>query len=297
MILRRPSLVVAIVALSLGTAAALSAQRETREKHIVVSATNKDDAPIKDLTPAEFKVREDGVTREVIKLAPSTTPMSVALLVDDSEISELAINEIRAGVTAFIKQVLAANPQNEITLMTVGDRPTVAVPAGSSAATLNRAVERLFARKGSGAYVLQAITEASKMLNKKEGAQRVIVAFDIEDGTEFSNDSHESVQTALKNAKTTLWTVVLQERREPPTTPEARERSIVLTDVAMASGGGSKAVMTRMAIPQGFTWAATLLTNQFDLTYSHPESLIPAAKLEVQVTRKDVRLYAPRWGS
>jgi hypothetical protein len=233
----------------------------------------------------------------VIKLAPSTTPMAVALLVDDSDISERAINEIRTGATAFIKQVLAANPQNEITLMTFGDRPTVAVPASQSAATLNRAVERIFARKGSGAYVLQAITDATKILSKKEAVQRLIVAFDIEDGTEFSNDSHESVTTALKNAKTTLWTVVLQEQHVPPTTPEARERAMVLTDVAVASGGGSKAVMTRMAISQGLTWAATLLTSQFDLTYSHPESLIPASKLEVDLARKDARLFAPRWGS
>jgi hypothetical protein len=294
---RRPSLVVAVVALSLSAATALTAQREAREKHILVTVTGKDDAPVKDLAATEFKVREDGVSREVLKVAPAADPMSIVLIVDDSEISDRAISEIRQGVSGFIKQILAANPQNEITLMTVGDRPTVVVPASSSAASLNRAVERIFARKGSGAYLLQGITDATKILNKKETGRRLIVAFDIEDGTEFSNDSHESVTTALKNAKATLWTVALREKDVAPVTPEARERAIVLTDVAVASGGGSKAVLTRMAVPQGFTWAATLLTSQLDLTYSHPESLIPASKLEVDVTRKDVRLFSPRWGS
>jgi len=294
---RRHSLVVAVVALSLGAAAALFAQREAREKHILVTVVGKDDAPVKDITATEFKVREDGVSREVLRVAPAADPMSVVLIVDDSEISDKAINEIRQGVSTFIKQILGANPQNEITLMTIGDRPTIAVPASSSAATLNRAVERIFARKGSGAYVLQGITDAAKILNKKESVRRLIVAFDIEDGTEFSNDSHESVTTALKNAKATLWTVVLQEHHTAPVTPEARERAIVLTDVAVASGGGSKAVLTRLALPQGFAWAGTLLTSQLDLTYSHPESLIPATKLEVDITRKDVRLFAPRWGS
>lgn len=297
MTLRRQSLVVAVVALSFCAAGALSAQREAREKHILVTVTGKDDAPVKDITAAEFKVREDGLAREVLRVAPAADPMSVVLLVDDSEISDRAINEIRQGVSTFIKQILGANPQNEITLMTIGDRPTVAVPASSSAASLNRAVERIFARKGAGAYLLQGITDATKILAKKDSARRLIVAFDIEDGTEFSNDSHESVTTALKNGKSTLWTVVLQETHAVPATPEARERAMVLTDVAMASGGGSKAVLTRMAIPQGLAWAATLLTSQFDLTYSHPESLIPATKLEVDVTRKDVRLFAPRWGS
>ncbi len=297
MISRRPLRAVGVVTLALCAVTALAAQRETREKHIAVSVAGKDDAPLKDVTAADFKVREDGVAREVIRIAPAADPISVALLVDDSEISDRSVNEIRQGVSTFIKQVLAANPQNEITLMTFGDRPTVAVPASSSAATLNRAVERIFARKGSGAYLLQAITDAAKTLSKKEGTRRVVVAFDIEDGTEFSNDTHESVTTALKNAKVTLWTVVLQEQHTPPTTPEARERAIVLTDVAAASGGGNKPVLTRMAIPQGMAWAATLLTSQYDLTYSHPESLIPANKLEVTVTRKDARLFAPRWGS
>lgn len=294
---RRQSLVVAVVALSLGTAAALSAQREAREKHLFVAVAGRDDAPVKDMTAAEFKVREDGLAREVVRVAPATGPMQIALLVDDSDIADKSINEIRQGVSTFIKQILEANPQNEITLMTFGDRPTVAVPASSSAATLNRAVERLFARKGSGAYLLQAITDASKTLGKKESARRLIVAFDIEDGTEFSNDSHESVTTALKNAKATLWTVVLQESHAVPSTPEARERAMVLTDVAVASGGASKAVLTHMAIPQGFGWAATLLNNQYDLTYSHPESLIPATKIDVEITRKDVRVWAPHWGS
>ncbi len=161
----------------------------------------KDDAPVKDITAAEFKVREDGLAREVMRVAPAADPMSVVLLVDDSEISDRSINEIRQGVSTFIKQILGANPQNEITLVTIGDRPTIAVPASSSAATLNRAVERIFARKGAGAYVLQGITDATKILSKKESARRLIVAFDIEDGTEFSNDSHESVTIALKNAK------------------------------------------------------------------------------------------------
>src|SRR5580765_3499093 len=168
---RRHSLVVAVVALSLGAAAALSAQREAREKHIFVSVAGKDDAPVKDITATEFKVREDGLAREVLRVAPAADPMSVVLLVDDSEISDRSINEIRQGVSTFIKQILGANPQNEITLMTIGDRPTIAVPASSSAATLNRAVERIFARKGSGAYVLQGITDAAKILNKKESAR------------------------------------------------------------------------------------------------------------------------------
>jgi len=276
--------------------AAPLAQRETRDRHVFVNVTGKDDAPVTNLTAAEFKVREDGVAREVLRVQPATGPLSIELLLDDSDISQPAINEIRQAAAAFVQQVLAANSQTEIALMTFGDRPTVVVPATTSATTLAGGIERLFGRKGSGAYLLQAITDAAKTLSKKETPRRVIVAFDIEDGPEFSNDSHESVTSALQNAKTTLWTVVLQEQHGERMDPEARERAIVLGDVTTASGGGNHAVLSRQAISKGLTWAATMLTSQLDVTYSRPESLIPPKKLDMDVTRKDVKLWAPRWG-
>src|SRR5262249_954957 len=158
---------------------------------------------------ADLKLREDGVAREILKVAPATAPMQVALLVDDSEIATPVINDLRLAVTSFINQILDANSQNQITLMTFGDRPTTLVPATTTAVTLGKGVERLFARKGAGAYLLQAIDEAAHTLKKKEATRPVIVAFDIEDGTEFSNDSHESIENTLKNTRVTLWTIAL----------------------------------------------------------------------------------------
>jgi len=135
-----------------------------------------------------------------------------------------------------------------------------------------------------------------KLMQRGDNRQG-FVTFDMEDGPEFSNDSHESVTTALQNAKTTLWSVVLQEGRgERMNGPEARERAIVLGDVTTASGGGNHAVLSRQAIPKGFAWVATMLTSQLDVTYARPDALIPPKKLEMDVTRKDVKLWAPRWG-
>ncbi len=289
--------IAATAVLALVAFAGLGAQRETREKHLLVTATGKDDTPIKDLTPADFKLREDGVAREILKVAPASAPMQIALLLDDSEISNPLINDLRLAATNFINQILDANSQSTITLMTFGDRPTTVVPATTSAVTLVKGVERLFARKGAGAYLMQAIDEAAHTLKKKEATRPVIVAFDVEDGTEFSNDSHESIENTLKNTKVTLWTVALQERRGgPPITPEARERAIVLTDVAVASGGASKALISRQAIPLGLTWAATMLNSQYDVTYSRPEQLIPPKTVDLEVTRRDVRIAWPHWG-
>jgi hypothetical protein len=39
-----------------------------------------------------------------------------------------------------------------------------------------------------------------------------------------------------------------------------------------------------------------MLTSQLDVTYARPDALIPPKKLEMDITRKDVKLWAPRWG-
>ncbi len=271
-------------------------QREAREKHVFLAVTGKDDAPVPGMAANEFKIREDGVAREVLRVSQATGPLSIALLVDDSAIAQPAVNELRQGVAGFISQMLEANSQTEIMLMTFGDRPTVVVPATTSSTTLAQGVQKLFGRQGAGAYFMQAVSDAAKMLAKKDTPRRVIVAFDFEDGREFSNDSHESVTTALQNAKASLFTVALQESHDTPNTPEARERAIVLSDVASSSGGGNKALITRQAIPLGLNWVATLLISQYDVVYNRPEALIPPKKIDVETTRKDVRLWAPRWG-
>ncbi|HUL74386.1 MAG TPA: VWA domain-containing protein [Vicinamibacterales bacterium] len=270
--------------------------RAQRERHVYISAAGKDDAPVTDLAPAEIRVREDGMAREVLRVGQATTPMQIALLVDDSDVSQRAVTEIREGVSAFIKQILDGSSQTEITLMTFGDRPTTLVPATSSAVALAKGVEKIFWRKGSGAYLMQAIDEAAKTLKKKGATRPVIVAFDMEDGPEFSNDSNDSIRKTLQNTGVALWTVTLLEQRGAVVTPEARERAIVVSDVASDSGGGNKPLITRQAITLGLSWVATRLLSQLDVTYNRPEALIPPKQMEVEVTRKDVKLWAPRWG-
>ena len=54
-------------------------------------------APVADLGPADFIVREDNVAREVLRVAPASEPMQIALLVDNSQAAEPFIRDYRAG--------------------------------------------------------------------------------------------------------------------------------------------------------------------------------------------------------
>src|SRR3954468_18092261 len=169
---------------SVASIKAAPAQRgDVRNRDIYVSAVDRQGAPVTGLTAADFVVKEDGAAREVLAAKPATEPMQIAVLIDDSSAASDATSFLREGLLAFLERMRG---HAEIGLITVGERPTVLAAYTSDTEVLNDKVKRLFPRANSGAYLLDAISEASKALAKREAARPVILAITFE-GTEYSN--------------------------------------------------------------------------------------------------------------
>lgn len=288
---------VATAAALVATTAPLDAQqtRERREQHVYVAVSTNEDAPVTDLKPAEFTVREDDLAREVLRASPAP-PTHIALLVDDSQVAQQSIADLRTGLASFVKKMFGTEGL-QMSYMTFGERPTRVVDFTNSPATIEKAVARLFHRTGAGSYFLEAVQDAARDIRKREAQRPVIVAFLVERGPEFSSTINQAVAESLKAVNASLWTIVLQEGAQNVGTPELRERAIVLGDVTRDSGGDNKTVLSRQAIESAFLSRAALLLSRYDVVYGRPDSLIPPTKVEVEVKRKDVRVMAPRWVS
>ena len=100
------------------------AQRETRERTILASVVDSHDAPVTDLTVKDFIVRENGIAREVTRVAPGQGPTHVAILLDDSQATRDTTTFLRPAVSGFIKQMAAAATPPQMALWTFGERPT-----------------------------------------------------------------------------------------------------------------------------------------------------------------------------
>lgn len=292
----RAARVISIVLLALlALAPAAAGQRDVRQRHVYVSVTTNDQVPIAGLTAADFTVREDTVAREVLAVGPAPPPTHVGLLVDDSAAAQPLVSDLRAAFGAFVRGIVGVSPEPMFALTTFGERPTQVVPYSIDPALVLGAIGRLFARPGGGAYFLDAVLESTATLRKLKAERPVLVAFIAEDGPEFGTPTNARVREALQESGASLWTVVLQARDPDLTRSEARERASVATDVARASGGDSRMVLSRPAIQTTLTKLAVQIRSRYDVTYGRPESLVPPSRLQVQVKRSGARVAAPAW--
>lgn len=264
-----------------------SPEASARTRDIYVSVVDSKGVPIAGLSAADFMVREDGVAREVLKAGPATAPMQIIVLIDDSEAATNAIQRIREGLTAFVDKLQG---RAEIGLVTIGERPTSLVQYTTDTAALKKAINRLFARPGAGAYLLEGIQEVSRGLEKREAARPVIVALTTE-GVEFSNLQHDQVLKQLQ-ASGAAFHVVAIGMPSSSMSDEMRNRNVVLAEGTERTGGRRDQLLADSSIPEALPRVANELLNQYVVTYGRPEKLIPPERIQVSVSRPGVTVRA-----
>ncbi|MEO5896297.1 MAG: hypothetical protein ABIS06_11390 [Vicinamibacterales bacterium] len=251
-----------------------------RTRDIYVSVVDNKGLVASGLTATDFAVREDGVAREVIKAETATGPVSVILLVDDSQAATASIPYLRDGITHFIDLMKG---KASIGMVTVGERATSILESTTDTDAQKKAIGRIFARPGGGAYLLDGIIEVSKGVQKRNTQRAHIVALSVE-AVEFSNLQHEVVLKELLASGATLHVLAIGTSGEP-ISDEMRNRSIVIADGTQQSGGRREQLLTPMSIDDQLTKLAGEVTNQYLVTYGRPEALIQPQKLQVSVKK------------
>ena len=255
-------------------------------RSMYVSALNEAGAPVPDLGPSDFVVREDNVAREVLRVAPADTPMQVAVLVDNSEAARDHIPDIRRALPDFVDLMTAPSAtgrKNELAIVTVGERPTILADFTPDRARLQQGINRIFAQSGSAEYLLAGLIEVSRGFNKREAQRAVIVAITAE-GPEYSSRYFEMVLTPLRASGAQFHALVLG----PPSadiSDEAHNRAVVLDAGTRTSGGRYENLLMSTALPDTLKRLAAELTHQYVVTYARPQSLIPPEHVTVSAAR------------
>jgi hypothetical protein len=266
-------------------AVSLTLLAQGTERILYVTALDaQSKAPLEHLGPADIRVTEDDRAREVIRVTPATSPMAIAVLVDNQAAAQATIADLRRALTSFVTEAAGLGP---VALITVADRPTIAQDYTTDATRLSAAASRIFAQPGSGATMLDAIVEISRGLGHREEDRAAIVLVTTE-RTEFSNLHYSQVLDALKSGGAMMSAVVFVNTRGSNQTDAARNRAVVLDRGIVESGGIRVDVLTSQSYGNALSQVASALKHQFRVVYARPQQLIPPERILVSAVKDDV---------
>jgi len=254
---------------------------QARERVAFVSVVDRETGAALDaIAPRDIVIREDRVTREVLRISRASGPMPIAVLVDNSAAAEPAIADMRNALTAFVTALGDLGP---VALITMGERPTVVTDYTSRLAALSTGIGRIFARPQSGATVLEAVLETSRGLAKRETERAAIVIVGV-NGVEHGTMHFAQVLERLVESGATLHAVVLSPPGRNSFDDPARQRDLLLDRGVRDTGGFRRDVLTSMAFGPALAHLARALTHQFRVVYARPQTLIPPESFEVAAT-------------
>ena len=263
---------------------------QSTERTVYASVVDKNNAPITGLAANEFVVREDDTAREVLRVSAATEPMHIAVLVDTSQAIDEHLLDVRTALTAFFKQM---GGKHEIALIGLGERPTVLSDYTRDVARLEKAVGSVFARSGSGTYILDGIVETSSGMRRRKAARPHIIVYAAR-GPEFSERYHQTVIDALRESGSTLHTLMLNRPGAAMSTREEQELAKSVADGTEITGGRREDLLTPMALTDQLQLLGNELENQHQVVYARPARLVPPKTLEVTVKRPGVTVRARR---
>jgi VWFA-related protein len=270
---------IAIASIVLTACAAPQAFAQADERTVYAAVVDRDGDTVLDLTVKDFVVREDGMAREVLRVAKDDDPLQIALMIDNSAPMRPRLSQLRRAASAFVKATRDGVP---IALITLAERPTIAVGYTTDRAPLQNAIEKMFSYE-AGNYLLDGIAETSQALAKRP-MWRSAIAVITGLGPEMSYRQYTEVLRFFREGGASLHVLQLGMG------VGEQGREIVVSRGTSETGGRFEEVLTAAALEKKAQQLAMEISNQYRITYARPPRLIPPKKIEVSVRRPNLRV-------
>ena len=162
---------------------------------VPVSASDLSGRPVRDLTPEDFVIEEDGQPQRIVPLGePGKAPIEISLLFDISVSIEAQFGFEQQAAVRFIKEVL--KPGDAVSVFSIGSTPNMIKARTTSGAEAIAGVMSLAPTKEVTAF-FDTVVEAAIYLSKTgdAGSRRVLVV--ISDGEE-NNSKRYTLSDGLR---------------------------------------------------------------------------------------------------
>jgi hypothetical protein len=174
----------------------IAPQGKTTKPHsrqIVVTVVDRAGAPVMDLAPSDFTIREDGVTRDITNAGLAQSAMRIALMLDSGDAMKKTLDDMRLGVLRFAE---AVPPPHEIMLVTTGRHVRVHVPPTTDRKQIVDAAAGL-SIDGAGTALMDSLVDIDDRFMKPARDRWAVFVILTSDGTESSSVSIEKFNAWL----------------------------------------------------------------------------------------------------
>jgi hypothetical protein len=288
--IRQAGYVAAIVAVMLATPAARQAHEE---RQLFVAVEDPSGQPVTGKSADAFHIWEGGVIREVSKAVPAIDAPSVVVIVHGLQ-SDDGTQDIRKGLVALIDTFRKANPQTRMAMITYPLTPKLAPIADNT--ELDETASR-FAASTNNLILLEAITEACRVLAKEPSRRRIIMAITSSLKNDGSEQYGDKAVNALKNAGVSLWSIDI--------TPSSNKGNLqsgmsyakdnVLSMWTVGSGGFNDQIFGATGLVASATHMASLILSQYQVAFVRPSSGDEAALRVGVAGAPGEKVLAPAW--
>ena len=246
--------VMALVAVAVGPQ--LAAAQSTGQFFASVSTPAGE--PVTGLTADDFQVTEDGVAMTVLSVDPGTTPMKVAVLIDNSEaIAETnGLSSLRSAATAFLDALPA---QHAVALLSIAGGVQLLMDFTTDRPALRDEAGGLGNGRG-GTKFIEGVMETWDRRFGERDAWPVIVVVST-DGAESSRhvnpDQFNAFTAELAARGVMVHTVLLHARG-------GNQQTQVSMNLSQTTGGMHRIVNTPTALVDALRELATRMGAHFD---------------------------------
>lgn len=150
--------------------------------------------PVTDLKLEDFELRVDGQPKPISELGSSETPVTLAVLFDNSSSLTAAREFERQAAIRFFRSVI--RPIDMAAIYSVSTYPTLSQPLTNDVRMLVRTIERFGKPEGATA-LFDAVVQAADYLRPFQQGRKVIVI--ISDGSDTISETH--FDAALQRAQ------------------------------------------------------------------------------------------------
>ena len=216
--------------------------------------------PVPGLSRDDFTMAEDGKAVKLLSVEVEKAPLSIALVLDMSGSMTPALDNLKAAVAGFVREL---EPSDRVLLITFSEKPRVREEMTADKAVILDRVEKLETEGATALY--DAIAEAAAQLRRVQGRRLAVVFTDGRDqnaaGT--ANQSVSSATSAAKSAKlhqVPLWTIGLGTQVDRK----------LLEKLSLITGGRSYTASQASELRRAFGEVLTDVRLQYRLTYETP---------------------------